>query len=58
MSDPLPNATLTMPFGIPASIHSFANSTLVKGVSTEGLTIIALPAAKAGATFIATFTKG
>ena len=48
-----PVTTLTTPGGTPASRHSSANRNGPRGASSAGLSTTQLPAARAGATFIA-----
>lgn len=55
---PVPGNTDSRPFGRPASSHSFASSSASSGVNSDGLTITAFPAARAGATFCASLAIG
>ena len=48
---PVPWTTLKIPAGMPASTASSARRTVEKGVSSEGFSTMALPAASAGPTF-------
>ena len=47
-----------MPLGTPACSQIFANSNASSGVTSAGLTMTALPAASAGASFCASLAMG
>ena len=55
---PAPVSTLTTPSGIPAAAQASANISAVSGVSSLGLSTMALPAAMAGRTFHAAICSG
>ena len=57
-SAPVPVSTLTTPAGMPASVAISANSRLVSGVSSDGLSTIVFPAAIAGRIFHAPICSG
>src|ERR1700751_886527 len=58
ISGPKPVTTLKMPSGIPASLVSAANSSVLAEVNSDGLTMTAQPAASAAAHFQATNSSG
>jgi hypothetical protein len=55
---PVPVTMFTTPSGTPASAAASASSNAVRGVSSEGLSTMVLPAATAGRTFQAAICKG
>src|SRR6202012_3135116 len=58
ISGPKPVTTLKMPSGMPASLVSAANSSVLAEVNSDGLTMTAQPAASAAAHFQATNSSG
>ena len=57
-SAPKPVTTFTTPGGMPASCTSFINSSVDAEVNSDGLMTMVQPAAKAGAIFQASKSKG
>lgn len=57
-SSPWPGSTVSNPSGRPASAQMRASSSASWGVSSDGLSSTALPAASAGAAFCASFMMG
>ena len=57
-SAPVPVTTLTTPSGMPASVATSANISLVSGVISAGLSTMVLPAAIAGRIFHAAICSG
>ncbi len=51
-------STFTTPAGMPERISCSANSSVVSGVSSDGLTTIVQPAARAGAIFLVAIASG